>query len=174
MKDILIVIDMQNDFIDGALGSAEARSIVPLVCERVARHGGEVYFTRDTHGEDYLGTREGRLLPTEHCIKGTRGWQICDGLLPYASASDGITDKPTFGSTELARRVAAECEGDDATVTLIGVCTDICVISNAMLIKAFMPEAEVRVESRLCAGVTPERHERALLAMEACQISVIR
>lgn len=172
MKDILVVIDMQNDFIDGALGSEEARAIVPLVCERVAEHRGEVYFTRDTHGADYLDTREGRLLPVEHCIKDTHGWQICDALLPYALRSAEITDKPTFGSVELAERIAARL-GDVGSVTLVGVCTDICVISNAMLIKAFAPEADVRVEARLCAGVTPESHERALLAMKACQISII-
>ncbi len=172
MKDILIVVDMQNDFKDGALGTAEAAEIVPLIRERVERHGGEVYFTRDTHGGDYLSTREGRLLPVEHCIKGTHGWQICDELLPYAAAERTV-DKPTFGSVELARRIASECGTEDAVVTLVGVCTDICVISNAMLIKAFMPEAEVRVEARLCAGVTRESHERALSAMAACQISVI-
>ena len=165
---VLVVVDMQNDFIDGALGSSEAVAIVPYVKELISDFDGEIIFTRDTHGEDYLSTREGRRLPVSHCIKGTEGWQIREEILPDTPYT--VIDKPTFGSMELADRLA---DMDDlSSVTLVGLCTDICVISNAMLIKARLPELDITVDARGCAGVTPESHRNALDAMRSCQIDV--
>ena len=162
--NILIVVDMQNDFVSGALGTPEARRIVPAAAERVAagiRRGERIFFTRDTHGADYLHTREGRNLPVPHCIRGTEGWEIVEQL------------RPAFGSAELGRLLAEENEKElIEKVTLIGLCTDICVISNALLVKAFLPEAEVAVDAACCAGVTPESHRTALAAMKSCQITV--
>ena len=167
---LLVVIDMQNDFIDGALGTAEAVAIVDKVSEKIrtARaEGAEVWFTRDTHEAAYLRTQEGRNLPVEHCIRGTFGWEISSKL----DVSDSpVIDKPTFGSMELAERAAA-LENLES-VELVGLCTDICVISNAMLLKAKMPELPVRVDASCCAGVTPESHRNALAAMKMCQIAV--
>lgn len=171
--DFLIVVDMQNDFIDGALGTPEAVAAVPKVAEKIKNFGGKVIFTRDTHGEDYLSTQEGTLLPVKHCIKGTDGWQIRAEL--EALREEPAVDKPAFGSPELAMRLR---EYDDTaerigSVTLVGLCTDICVISNAMLIKAFLPEVKVTVDAACCAGVTPQSHLRALESMKSCQISVV-
>ena len=153
----------------------EARRIVPAAAERVAagiRRGERIFFTRDTHGADYLHTREGRNLPVPHCIRGTEGWEIVEQLRP-ASAGQAILDKPSFGSAELGRLLAEENEKElIEKVTLIGLCTDICVISNALLVKAFLPEAEVAVDAACCAGVTPESHRTALAAMKSCQITV--
>ena len=174
--NILIVVDMQNDFVSGALGTPEARRIVPAAAERVAagiRRGERIFFTRDTHGADYLHTREGRNLPVPHCIRGTEGWEIVEQLRP-ASAGQAILDKPSFGSAELGRLLAEENEKElIEKVTLIGLCTDICVISNALLVKAFLPEAEVAVDAACCAGVTPESHRTALAAMKSCQITCL-
>lgn len=171
--DLLIVVDMQNDFISGALGTAEARAIVPAVTELVRSFRGRVIFTRDTHGEDYLSTREGRKLPVPHCIRNTWGWELCDSLLPLSDGCE-IFDKPTFGSLALAGRVSALAQKEPIDrITLVGLCTDICVISNAMLLKAALPEADVAVAENCCAGVTPESHENALRAMKTCQIDVI-
>lgn len=166
MKRTLIVVDMQNDFIDMALGTKEAVSIVPAVKKKISEYsarGDEIIYTRDTHFENYLDTPEGKKLPVPHCIKGTRGWEIADGL--YVPGSK-IIDKPNFGwpgwgSEELY------------SVELIGLCTDICVVSNALIIKATFPEAEVKVDSACCAGVTVESHEAALATMRMCQIDVI-
>lgn len=166
---MLAVIDMQNDFIDGALGTAEAVAIVEKVKAKIESYksaGDEVVFTRDTHQPDYLLTQEGKNLPVEHCIKDTFGWQISD-VLPTEGCK--ITDKPTFGSKELAEYIA---DAKPESVELIGLCTDICVISNAMLIKAFSPELPVKVDSACCAGVTPQSHNNALEAMKMCQIEV--
>ncbi len=170
MKEILVVVDMQNDFIDGFLGTREAMATVALIEERVRKFKGDIFFTRDTHYENYLSTAEGRNLPVEHCIKDSFGWQICDALLPYAKT---VIDKPSFGSTELAEKIKEAAGDEDVRVRLVGLCTDICVISNALLIKAYLPEAEVEVEAALCAGVTKKSHERALEAMKMCQITVI-
>ncbi len=173
----LIVVDMQNDFIDGALGTKEAVAIVPAVKEKIRSYrdvGDTVIFTRDTHGEDYLKTQEGRKLPVPHCIRGTDGWEISSQLDTEGSI---IIDKPTFGSCRLADRLAEMTgAGDDAgleSVELVGLCTDICVISNAMLIKARLPEIRVAVDSSCCAGVTPQSHDTALKTMEMCQIDII-
>lgn len=173
--NVLIVVDMQNDFVSGALGTPEAQKIVPAVVKRVEegiRRGEQILFTRDTHGADYLETQEGKHLPVPHCIRGTRGWELIDQLRPYAEGRT-ILDKPTFGSSQLGRLLQAENEGTPVErVTLIGLCTDICVISNALLVKAFLPEAEVAVDAACCAGVTPESHRTALAAMGPCQIAV--
>ncbi|MGM9661759.1 MAG: cysteine hydrolase family protein [Oscillospiraceae bacterium] len=171
MQDILIVVDMQNDFIDGALGTAEARAIVPRVAERIRGFAGRVLFTRDTHDADYLSTQEGRKLPVPHCVRGTAGWEMAPALTPFVG--EAPIDKPTFGSAALGALLqAADREEPIRRVTLIGLCTDICVISNAMLLKAFLPEAEIAVDAACCAGVTPESHRTALAAMKACQITV--
>ena len=163
--DILIVIDMQNDFIDGALGTPEAEAIVPNVVDKVKNFNGLVLATRDTHGGDYLQTQEGRMLPVEHCIRGTFGWEIREEIAELLES--GPIDKPTFGSETLGKVLK------EFHITLVGLCTDICVISNAMLLKAFLPEVPIIVDSLCCAGVTPESHELALEAMKACQIKVI-
>lgn len=168
---VLVVIDMQNDFIDGALGTPEACAIVPAVVDKIRNFDGLVLATRDTHGADYLSTQEGRNLPVEHCIKGTKGWE----LNPEISAliKEAPIDKPTFGSCELGMRIKELAEHENIeNITLIGVCTDICVISNAMIIKAFLPEVPVTVVKECCAGVTPESHLRALEAMRSCQIEI--
>lgn len=170
---VLIIVDMQNDFIDGALGTREAQQILPRVVEKAQRFDGKIVFTRDTHEEDYLQTQEGRKLPVKHCIRGTDGWQIQEKLCPYCT--EPPIDKPTFGSAALGRQMAQwNQEKPIESIELVGLCTDICVISNAMLLKAFLPEVEICVDSACCAGVTPESHERALKAMEACQITVQR
>ncbi len=171
--NILIVVDMQNDFVSGALGTREAVAIVPHVVGRVVdgiNRGEQILFTRDTHGENYPDTQEGRKLPVPHCIRGTEGWEIIPQLTEY-TVGRTILDKPTFGSVELVRLLEELHKTEPVeTVTLIGLCTDICVISNAMLAKATLPEAEIVVEAACCAGVTPESHENALAAMAVCQI----
>ena len=170
MRDILLVIDMQNDFIDGALGTAEAVSIVENVVRKVRDFPGTVIFTRDTHEKGYMDTQEGRNLPVPHCIRGTHGWEICDALLPYA---ENVIDKVTFGSSELGPLLKKlDAEEPVGGITLVGLCTDICVISNAMISKAFLPEVPVTVDAACCAGVTPESHRNALAAMKMCQIDV--
>ena len=166
---LLIVVDMQNDFIDGALGSPEAAAIVPYVKERIQSFDGKVLFTRDTHFADYLNTQEGRNLPVPHCIKNTDGWQI-RAELDQLRKTEAI-DKITFGSTDLVSIIGAESNVEQ--ITLMGLCTDICVISNAMLIKAFYPEIPVAVDAMGCAGVTPDSHLNALNAMKMCQIEIL-
>ena len=171
MNNYLIVVDMQNDFIDGALGTAEAVAIVPAVKRRIESFQGRVIFTRDTHFPDYLTTQEGANLPVEHCIKGTDGWQIRAELDDLRK--EPVVDKLTFGSAELGEMLRAENEKQPIdSITLIGLCTDICVISNAMIIKAFLPEVPVEVDASCCAGVTPESHLNALNAMKMCQIRI--
>ena len=173
MQKILLVIDMQKDFIDGALGTKEAIEIVPAVKEKIEGFDGKVIFTRDTHFENYLDTQEGRKLPVEHCIKGTEGWEICSELRPLCTEEP--IDKLTFGSSELGPMlVALNDEEPIESVTLVGLCTDICVISNAMIVKAFLPEVPVIVDAGCCAGVSPESHENALSAMAVCQIEIER
>lgn len=177
----LIVVDMQNDFVSGALGTREAQAIVPFAARRVAgalERGEEVLFTRDTHSPDYLETQEGRNLPVPHCIWGTEGWEIVPQLAAYTAGRTPI-DKPTFGSRYLGAVLKARDEdlkkqgqAGVERVTLIGLCTDICVISNALLIKAFLPEAEIVVDASCCAGVTPESHQNALAAMKMCQVAI--
>ena len=171
MKNYLIVVDMQNDFIDGALGTKEAEAIVEKVAEKIRSFDGEVVFTRDTHGEAYMQSQEGRNLPVPHCIKGSEGWQLREGL--HAIRPAVVIDKPTFGSAELGVLLAQrDLEEKIGEITVIGLCTDICVISNALLIKAFLPETPIRVDAACCAGVTPESHRNALEAMKMCQIAI--
>ena len=164
----LIVVDMQNDFTTGSLGSPYAAAIIPNVVEKVKSFDGTVIFTRDTHSEDYLQTQEGRNLPVIHCVKDTAGWQICDELLPFVKT---VVDKPTFGSTALAHLLSSSKEPLE-DIELCGLCTDICVISNAMILKAAFPEVKISVDASCCAGVTEESHNTALNAMKAVQIEV--
>ena len=166
MAKILVVVDMQNDFIDGALGTPEALQIVPYVKEVIEHFDGTVLFTRDTHFENYLETNEGKNLPIKHCMMGTHGWKIADGL--EVSCCRYI-NKPTFGWTgwqSFAFEVGDEIE-------IVGLCTDICVVSNALILKAMFPEAKITVDASCCAGVTPETHKAALQTMKMCQINVI-
>ena len=168
---ILIVVDMQNDFIDGALGTKEAEKIVANVKEKIDTYrsnNDEVIFTRDTHFDDYLETQEGKNLPVKHCIKDSFGWQISSKL---DVADSVVIDKPTFGSTKLMEYLLSK--QNISEIQLVGLCTDICVISNAFLLKAALPEVLISVDSRCCAGVTPESHNRALESMKTCQIMVI-
>lgn len=173
MRKILLVIDMQNDFINGALGTSEAEAIVGRVAEEIRKYPTEnVIATRDTHTENYLNTQEGWKLPVVHCVRGTPGWELHPEI---AAALKGaaVIDKPTFGSKELAEKLFLLSEQDDLEVTLAGLCTDICVVSNALLIKAFLPETPVRVIADCCAGVTPESHQSALNTMRMCQIEIV-
>lgn len=164
----LIVVDMQNDFITGSLGSDLATAIVPNVVEKVKNFDGKVIFTRDTHFEDYMDTQEGRKLPVPHCIKDTEGWQICDELQTYVEI---VIDKVTFGSVELSHMLK-KCDEPIDEIVLCGLCTDICVISNAMILKAAFPEVKVVVDAKCSAGVTVESHNTALDAMRAVQIEI--
>ena len=172
MKQILIIVDMQNDFIDGALGTKEAVAIVDNVIAEIAKYDTkDIFATRDTHPENYLETQEGKNLPVPHCIRGTDGWQIRKEL-DVLRKTEPI-DKETFGSVALAARLVSMNEEEEIEgITFVGLCTDICVISNALLAKAFLPEAEIVVDAACCAGVTPESHRTALRAMKACQITV--
>ena len=175
-KKLLIVVDMQNDFIDGSLGTAEAQAIVPAAAARIraAKAAGEtVIATLDTHGEDYLETSEGRKLPVRHCIRGTEGWRL-NPEIQEALGDSLVLEKPTFGSLRLPGAVAeAAKDADKITIELLGLCTDICVVSNALLLKANFPEAAISVNRACCAGVTPEKHEAALETMASCQIDII-
>lgn len=165
MKRTLIVVDMQNDFIDGALGTKEAQAIVSNVKKKIEEYkarGDEIIFTRDTHSKNYLETSEGKHLPVEHCIEGTYGWQIADELEVECCS---YIDKPTFGWMHWNSHNFKEVE-------LVGLCTDICVVSNALILKAFFPEIDITVDASCCAGVTPESHQAALTTMKMCQINV--
>lgn len=171
---VLVVVDMQNDFIDGALGTLEAQAIVGKVVDKVKGFDGLVSFTQDTHFDDYLETQEGRLLPVKHCILDSHGWELADAV---ADALEGKTTeaftKNTFGSTTLGSWLAMMAGGVGIDeVVLVGLCTDICVISNALLVKAFLPGVKVTVDAACCAGVTPESHENALRAMRMCQVNI--
>lgn len=169
---VLVVVDMQNDFIDGALGTKEAVEIVPKVIEKIKGFSGRVLATRDTHEENYLETQEGRKLPVKHCIRGTKGWEIRSEIAELIKETP--IDKVTFGSVGLSHVLAAYAKQEPIeSITLIGLCTDICVISNAMIIKAALPEIPVIVDASCCAGVTPQSHVQALEAMKVCQIEVI-
>ena len=171
MKKLLIVVDMQTDFVTGALGTNEAQAIVPMVAEKIQKakeEGTDVIFTLDTHEENYLDTQEGKQLPVPHCIKNTEGWMLVPELRPLAGGCMSV-EKPTFGSTRLAHIVGRA--GYDE-IELIGLCTDICVISNAMILKASVPETPISVDASCCAGVTPESHANALAAMKMCQIAI--
>ncbi|MGN1181272.1 MAG: cysteine hydrolase family protein [Suilimivivens sp.] len=180
MKKVLVVIDMQNDFIDGALGTKEAQAIVDNVVTKIMEYEGETVFaTRDTHGENYMETSEGRHLPVVHCIRGTKGWKIREEVeKALQKVNAQIIDKPTFGSEILAEELfeldrKERAQGKEGIeVELVGLCTDICVVSNALLIKAKLCETPLKVDAGCCAGVTPESHEAALLTMKMCQVEV--
>ena len=168
----LIVVDMQTDFIDGALGSKEAEKIVSNVVKKIktyVKNGGRVIFTQDTHKKNYLNTREGKYLPVPHCIKGTDGWKIPEKILKAAPECTMVVEKPSFGYTGWKSIL----KGDTDPVELIGLCTDICVVSNALTIKNLFPERDIIVDSACCAGVSPASHDAALTTMKCCQIDVL-
>lgn len=176
---VLVVVDMQNDFVDGALGTPEAAAIVPGVAEKIRSWDGPVYATQDTHFPDYLETQEGRLLPVPHCIQDTEGWQVVPpvrtALSENAVRNGNVlrVTKETFGSRDLAELLTRRHEETPIEeIVLTGLCTDICVISNALVLKAFLPEVPVAVDAACCAGVTPESHRNALAAMKMCQIKI--
>lgn len=172
MRKILVVVDMQNDFIDAALGTPEAVAIVDAVKEKIGSYSAEdVIATMDTHGENYMESQEGQNLPVMHCIKGTDGWKIRPDIAELLEGAK-IYEKPTFGSTALAADLKALSENEEIELELIGLCTDICVVSNALLLKAFMPEVKISVDAACCAGVTPQKHLAALETMRSCQINV--
>ncbi len=170
----LIVVDMQNDFITGSLGSKEALAILPKVTEKIQHFEGKIIFTKDTHSDSYLDTQEGRNLPVKHCIAGDKGWMLSDVLEKIVEKEAyPVYNKPAFGSVALAADLARENEQMPIEeIELCGLCTDICVISNALLLKAFLPEVPVSVDASCCAGVTPKSHENALEAMKMCQVTV--
>ena len=174
-KKFLVVVDMQKDFIDGSLGTKEAVEIVDAAAERIRvcrAAGWQVIATLDTHGADYMDTAEGRKLPVPHCIRGTAGW-LLDGRIEEALGDALRLEKPTFGSVRLPQIIRERTEpGDEIVIEVLGLCTDICVVSNALLLKAHFPEAKIAVNARCCAGVTPQKHQAALEVMQSCQIDL--
>ncbi len=174
MKKFLIVVDMQNDFVDGTLGTKEAQAIVDNVVTKIENFDGEIIATFDTHFENYSETQEGKNLPVVHCVKGTKGWQLNEKVAS-ALNKKGFTpvEKLTFGSVDLPQIIKEKAKKEDFTIELMGLCTDICVVSNALLLKASFFEKEITVDSTCCAGVTPSTHQAALTTMKMCQITVI-
>lgn len=174
MKKILIVVDMQNDFINGLLGTKEAVSIIPNVVNKIKKYNDDndlIFFTKDTHYDNYLETQEGRKLPVKHCIKKTNGWELQEEIKIFA---ENIYEKNTFGSIELAETLTIlTSKNKNIQIELVGLCTDICVISNAILIKSFIPEAKILVDASCCAGVSIQSHKNAIASMKMCQIEVI-
>ena len=174
MKKFLVVVDMQKDFVDGALGSPEAVAVVPAVIKRIREFEGDIFATFDTHYDNYLETAEGKKLPVPHCIKGTAGWEPdADVMKALAEKKYTPVEKNTFGSVRLPELIRDAAGEDEFAVELIGLCTDICVVSNALLIKAYFPESPISVVASCCAGVTPEKHNAALETMKSCQIDVV-
>lgn len=172
-RKLLVVVDMQNDFIDGALGTAEAQKIVVPVCRKMTEWNGDLFITKDTHEDNYLETVEGKMLPVPHCIRGTDGHRVNAQVSAAYNRFDGFKvafNKPTFGSVELAEYLTMS---DYSNVTFVGLCTDICLLSNAIMARAALPEATIIVDAACCAGVSPESHRRALDAMKVCNITVI-
>lgn len=174
MKHFLIVVDMQKDFIDGALGNPETAAVAPRVAERIRGFEGDIIATLDTHFDNYLETAEGRKLPVEHCLRATPGWEF-DAQVAAALEGRDVTrvEKLTFGSVDLPEVIRRAADGEEFDIELTGVCTDICVVSNALLLKANFPEAPIAVRADCCAGVTPASHEAALTTMRFCQIDII-
>ncbi len=174
MKKILIVVDIQNDFVDGALGTPEAQAIIDNAANKIKNFDGDIFVTYDTHYENYMETLEGKKLPVPHCIKGTDGWElntrIAEALKDKKYKS---VEKLTFGSVDLPQLVKEVIGNDTAEITLIGLCTDICVVSNALLLKANLLDCEIFVDASCCAGVTPDTHNAALDTMRCCQINII-
>lgn len=177
MKQFLIVVDMQRDFIDGALGTAEAQAMLPAAVERIRQcraEGAVLIATLDTHGPDYLDSAEGKKLPVVHCVRGTEGWQLHPAVRAALGEDALLVEKPSFGSVRLPQLIREQLAPDEEpAIELIGLCTDICVVSNALLLKAHFPEAELSVRAACCAGVTPEKHRAALETMASCQIDVL-
>lgn len=174
MKHFLVVVDIQNDFVDGALGSKEAVGIIPAAAEKIKGFKGDIFVTLDTHFENYMETAEGAKLPVPHCIKGTSGWELNESInCALENREYTVVEKITFGSTTLPRLIEEQADGEDFDITLIGLCTDICVVSNALILKANFPEKTVIVDSACCAGVTVESHNAALTTMKMCQIEVL-
>lgn len=172
-KKILIVVDMQKDFVDGSLGTEEAVAIVPNVINKIESFDGDIIVTYDTHSENYMETQEGRNLPVSHCIKGTPGWQLDERVHRALEKKNYVTiEKPTFGSVKLPEYIKDHYNPDDIEIELIGLCTDICVVSNALLLKAHFIETKISVDASCCAGVTPESHEAALTTLKMCQVDV--
>ncbi len=174
LKRFLIVVDMQKDFVDGALGSKEACAIVPAAVRKIEAFDGEIFATFDTHFDNYMDTAEGKKLPVPHCIKGTEGWQLNkDIAAALAKKKYTPVEKLTFGSVDLPKLIKKAAGGEEFTLELIGLCTDICVISNALLLKASFPEVPIAVDEKCCAGVTPAKHDAAIETMKSCQIDIL-
>ncbi len=174
MEQILVVVDMQKDFVDGALGTKEAEGIVDNVADKIAGFEGRIFVTLDTHQTDYLKTAEGRKLPVPHCIKDSEGW-LLDEKVQHALGEKDYTaiEKGTFGSVKLAKEIGRTAAGGEMEIQLVGLCTDICVVSNALLLKAHFPDADISVDASCCAGVSPKTHEAALETMRMCQIDIV-
>lgn len=173
MKNFLIVVDMQKDFVDGALGTKEAVEILPSVAKKIKDFDGDIFVTYDTHFENYPDTAEGKKLPVPHCIKGTDGWLLHESVRDALSGKEYTSvEKLTFGSVELPKLIEKQANGEDFTVELIGLCTDICVVSNALLLKASFPEKKISVDEKCCAGVTQQSHDAAITTMKMCQIDI--
>ena len=174
MKHFLIAVDLQKDFVDGALGTAEAAEMIPRAAEKIASFDGEIYVTMDTHGEDYLSTAEGRKLPVPHCVRGTEGWALDVRIAAALAGKDPvIVEKNTFGSTRLPELIREAAGDEDFDMVIFGLCTDICVVSNALLLKAAFPEIPLETDASCSAGVTPELHRAALMTMKSCQIDIV-
>jgi Amidases related to nicotinamidase len=174
MKRFLVAVDLQKDFVDGALGSPEAVAMIPAAAKKIRGFDGEIFVTLDTHFENYMETAEGKKLPVPHCIKGTPGWELDRKIKKALEKKSYVAvEKNTFGSVRLPALIAEAAAGEEFSVVIIGLCTDICVVSNALLIKANFPEAEISVDPACCAGVTPEKHEAALETMRSCQIDIL-
>lgn len=176
MNQYLVVVDMQKDFVDGSLGSQDAQAIVQNVVDKIKGWQGPIIATRDTHDENYLASREGKYLPVKHCIQGTEGWMLDANVQQALSEKENVTylNKPSFGSLELAQRIEQFQKDDmDFEIELVGLCTDICVVSNAMILKAAFPEVNIRVDASCCAGVSVESHEASLKTMQCCQIDIL-
>lgn len=173
MKRFLVVVDVQNDFVDGALGTKEAEAIVAPAAEKIEAFDGDIFVTFDTHFENYLDTAEGKKLPVPHCIKDTAGWELHPRIAEALENKAYTTvEKLTFGSVALPALIERAAAGDDFEVTLLGLCTDICVVSNALILKAAFPEKRVAVDANCCAGATVDSHNAALTTMQMCQIDI--
>ncbi len=173
MKKFLVVVDMQKDFVDGALGTTEAVAIVPKVAKKISEFDGDIFVTYDTHFENYMETSEGKKLPVPHCIKGTNGWKLNDEVAIALNGKEYTeVEKITFGSVDLPALIKNTAGDEEFSVELIGLCTDICVVSNALLLKANFPEMEISVDQSCCAGVTPESHNASITTMKMCQINI--
>ena len=174
MKRFLVAVDLQKDFVDGALGTKEAQAIVPNAVKKIKSFDGKIFVTFDTHSEKYLSTAEGKKLPVTHCVRDTDGWQLNEEIKKALDGRDYISvEKPAFGSVDLPKLIEKEANGEEFEIELIGLCTDICVVSNALLLKANFPEAPIAVDSSCCAGVTPQAHKSALDTMKSCQIDIL-